>query len=129
MKKLFFLSLLLASTTFIFAQETKISVPSAQFTKAELLGFSDVKALLSAIYKTDYSKFLVRNFNLTTMNGANKISEMGPGGTWSAKQKAMIEKYAVKGTTFTLENIMLFEQGTNGATKTEQQNISFTIKE
>jgi len=133
MKKIIFLSFILfSSTLFLFAQQTKIATPP-QFTKAELLAFNDVKSLLSAINKgQDYSKYIVRNFSLTTIltnpdGTTTKLSEMGPGGTWSEKQKTTIEKYAKKGTTFTLENITLVESGKKGVVN--PPNVSFSIKE
>lgn len=133
MKKLFFLSLILLSSAMIVsAQQTKIAAPT-QFTKAELLAFSDMKALLSAINKgQDYSKYMVRNFNLTTIitnadGTTTKLSEMGPGGAWSEKQKAMIEKYASKGVVFTLEGITMVEKGKKGIVN--QPNASFAVKE
>lgn len=139
MKKTIFISFIIAvSSTFVFGQETKAIAPvtpTPQFTKSELLAFSDLKAVLSVINKgKDYSTYAVRNFNLTTtVANADKtttqLSEMGPGGAWSEKQKAMIEKYAKKGTTFTLENIMLFQTGEKAPVKVEQPNISFTVKE
>lgn len=133
MKKIISFSLfILTSSVFVFGQlQTKLATPSSiQFTKAELLAFGDLKSVLSAINKgKDYSTYAVRNFNLTTMDGATKLSEMGPGGKWSEKQKAMIEKYAKKGTTFTLENIMLFQTGEKGPVKVEQSDISFSVKE
>ena len=136
MKKIFILSLfLVASSAFVFGQEKKMATSTSQFTKSELLSFTDLKAVLTAINKgKDYSTYLVRNFNLTTtVTNADKtttvLSESGPGGKWSEKQINMIEKYAKKGTTFTLENIMLFQPAEKGVTKVEQPNTSFTIKE
>ena len=133
MKKSIFISLILiTSSAFAFSQEQKAAAPP-QFTKAEFLAFSDLKAILTAINKgQDYSKNLVRNFNLTTTvtnpdKTTTKLSENGPGGTWSEKQKDMIEKYAKKGTTFTLENIIMIESGKKGML--EQPNVSFSIKE
>ena len=124
---------ILAGSLLSFAQDTKITAAPVQFTKAELLAFPDLKALLSAINKgQDYSKYIVRNFDLTTIvTNTNKtiapISEMGPGGTWSVKQKAMIEQYAKTGTTFSLENIVMLEQGKRGIVS--QPVVSFIIKE
>ena len=136
MKKIFILSLfLVASSAFVFGQEKKMATSTSQFTKSELLAFTDLKAVLTAINKgKDYSTYLVRNFSLTaTVTNADKtttnLSEMGPGGKWSAKQKNMIEKYAKKGTTFVLENIMLFQPAVKGVTKVDQPNVSFSIKE
>ena|ERR1051326_5650608 len=132
MKKIILLSFIIMSSVFTFAQTEKMA-PSPSFTKSELLSFADLKSLLSAINKgQDYSKYLVRNFNLTTTvtnpdKTTTKLSEMGPGGTWSEKQKNMIEKYAKKGTTFTLENIVLVESGKKGVVN--QPDASFTIKE
>lgn len=133
MKKSFFISLvIIASSAFAFAQEQK-AVATPQFTKAELLAFNDVKAILTAINKgQDYTKYLVRNFNLTTTvtnpdGTTTKLSEMGPGGTWSEKQKSMIEKHAKKGVSFTLENIVMTEAGKKGMVN--QPNVSFSIKE
>ncbi len=133
MKKLIFLSFILLTTAMcVSAQDAKQATP-AQFTKAELLGFADVKALLTAIDKgKDYSKYSVRNFNLSTTvvnadGTSSKISEMGPGGTWSEKQRSLIEKHAVKGTVFTVDGITMIEPGTKG--KTEQPAATFTIKE
>lgn len=134
MKKLFFLSLIIvASSASVFAQQEKVAAPSVSFTKAELLAFKNLKELLSAINKgQDYSMYLVRNFHLaTTVKNSDgtetKLSEMGPGGTWSEKQKNMIEKYAAKGAVFTLENMVLIEQGKKGVIN--QPNIFFLIKE
>jgi|ERR1035437_2127513 hypothetical protein len=134
MKKLFFLSLIIvASSASVFAQQEKVAAPSVSFTKAELLAFKNLKELLSAINKgQDYSTYLVRNFHLaTTVKNSDgtetKLSEMGPGGTWSEKQKNMIEKQAAKGAVFTLENMVLIEQGKKGVIN--QPNISFLIKE
>jgi hypothetical protein len=117
MKKLILLSFfLLSSTLFVSAQQEKAAAP-AQFTKAELLGFADLKAILTTINKgQDYSKYIVRNFNLSIIvsnpdGTTTVVSEMGPGGTWSEKQKAMINKYAVKGASFKLEKITMIEQG------------------
>lgn len=122
----------LAAAVFSFGQEQKTAAP-ASFTKAELLAFSDLKSLLSAIHKgQDYSKYLVRNFHLTTLSTdvtgqITPISEMGPGGVWSQKQKAMIEQYGVKGAVFTIEKIVMIESGKKGVI--EQPSVSFTIKE
>lgn len=134
MKKLFFLSLIIvASSASVFAQQEKVAAPSVSFTKAELLAFKNLKELLSAINKgQDYSTYLVRNFHLaTTVKNSDgtetKLSEMGPGGTWSEKQKNMIEKQAAKGAVFTLENMVLIEQGKKGVIN--QPDISFLIKE
>lgn len=134
MKKSIFVSaFILASALFSFAQDQRTTAPVVEFTKAELNAFADLKAILSAINKgQDYSNFLVRNFNLTTtVINSNKvaapISEMGPGGTWSAKQKAMIDQYAKKGTIFTLDNIVMVEQGKKGVIN--QPSVSFMIKE
>ena len=133
MKKLFLLSfILISSAMFVSAQQAKLATPP-QFTKAELLAFSDLKAILSSIHKgQDYSKYLVRNFNLTTTitnadGTTTKLSEMGPGGVWSEKQKSMIEKYSKKGTTFTLESIILVEAGKKGMIN--EPNAAFSIKE
>ncbi len=133
MKKLIFLSLIfLSSTLFVSAQQEKVAA-STQFTKAELLGFSDLKALLAAINKgQDYSKYQVRNFSLTTTvtqpdGTTSVISEAGPGGVWSEKQKAMINKYAVKGTAFTLEKITVIEKGKKELTAIPA--ASFSVKE
>ena len=135
MKKIFLFSIfIIVSANFVFGQqETKLAATTPQFTKAELLAFDNVKALLSAIDKgKDYSINLVRNFNLTTTvtnadKTTTKLSESGPGGQWSEKQKTMIEKYAKKETIFTLENIILIESGKKGTIN--QPNISFSIKE
>ena len=139
MKKIFILSLFIAtSTAFVFGQVAKpiTAQPKVpQFTKTELLAFTDLKGILSSINKgKDYSSYLIRNFNLTTtITNADKtttvLSESGPGGQWSEKQKSMIEKYAKKGITFTLENIMMFQPAEKGVTKVEQSNVSFSIKE
>ncbi|MBI4931663.1 MAG: hypothetical protein HY841_12915 [Bacteroidetes bacterium] len=133
MKKSIFISFLIfASSAFVFAQEQKMIAPP-QFTKAELLAFSDLKAILSAINKgQDYSKFIVRNFNLTTTitnadKTTTKLSEMGPSGVWSEKQKTMIEKYAKKDVIFTLENIIMIEGAKKGIIN--QPSVSFSIKE
>lgn len=132
MKKLIILSLITLSSVLTFAQNEK-QAPLPSFTKAELLAFSDLKAILSSINKgQDYSKYLVRNFQLTTVitnpdKTTTILSETGPGGIWSEKQKAMIEKYAKKGVTFTLESIVMIESGKKGTVN--QPNISFTIKE
>ena len=135
MKKSILLSLIiLAASAFTFAQTEK-TIPPPQFTKAELLAFTDLKGVLTAINKgKDYSKYLVRNFTLTTTvtnpdKTSTTLSENGPGGTWSEKQKSMIEKYSKKGIVFTLENIMLYEPMGKGVNKIEQPNLSFTIKE
>ena len=136
MKKSLILSLFIVISSFVFGQEKKAVAPvtpTPQFTKSELLAFGDLKALLSAINKgQDYSKYMIRNFKLTTtVTNADKttsaLSEIGPGGTWSEKQKAMIETYAKKGTTFTLENIIMLESGKKGTV--DQPNVSFSIKE
>ena len=133
MKKIFLLSLMIVSSAmFLFAQQQKLATPP-QFTKAELLAFNDVKTVLTAINKgQDYTKYLVRTFNLTTTvtnpdGTTTKLSEMGPGGTMSEKQKSMIEKYAMKGVVFTLENIIMIEGGKKGMIN--QPNASFSIKE
>ena len=131
MKKLILLTFIAVSSFFAFSQTAKMAAP-AQFTKAELLAFTDVKALLAAINKQDYSKYLVRNFKLTTViTNADKttttLTEMGPGGAWSEKQKAMVEKYAQKGAAFTLENIVIIEGGKKGVIN--QPSVSFSIKE
>ena len=133
MKKSIIISVfILAASLFAVAQDQKTAAP-VQFTKAELLAFSDLKALLSAINKgQDYSSYLVRNFNLTTpVTKADKttssVSEMGPSGVWSEKQKSMIEQYAKKGVVFTLENIVMIESGKKGIIN--QPNVSFSIKE
>lgn len=131
-KAIYTLIITLAISGFSFAQDQMKAVP-AQFTKAELLVFPDLKALLSAINKgQDYSKHIVRNFNLTTLSAdpsriAATVSEMGPGGVWSEKQKAMIEKYAVKGVVFTLDNMVMMESSTK--IKVVQPNVSFVIKD
>ena len=134
MKKSIIISVfILATSALSFAQDNKVLAAPVQFTKAELLAFPDLRSLLSAINTgQDYSNFLVRNFNLTTtVTNSNKVaapvSEMGPGGTWSAKQKAMIDQYAKKGTIFTLDNIVMVEQGKKGVIN--QPSVSFTIKE
>lgn len=133
MKKIFFLSFIaLAASVFSFAQDQR-TVIDVQYTKAELLAFNDLRSLLSAVNKgQDYSKYVIRNFNLTTLvSGPNSteaiVTEMGPGGVWSEKQKAMIEKYAKKGVVFTLEKIVMIESGQKGTIV--QPNISITIKE
>lgn len=133
MKKSIFISFLIfASSAFVFAQQHKVVAPP-QFTKTELLAFSDLKSLLSAINNgQDYSKCIVRNFNLTTNiinpdGTSTKLSEMGPGGTWSEKQKSMMEKYAKEGVSFTLENIRMVEGGKKGMIN--QSDVSFSIKE
>lgn len=124
--------MIIASSAFIFAQQQKV-VATPQFTKTELLAFSDLKALLLAINKgQDYSKCIVRNFSLTTNiinpdGTTTKLSEIGPGGTLSEKQKSMIEKYARKGVLFTLENMIMVEGGKKGIVN--QPNVSFSIKE
>ena len=141
MKKIFFLALFIATTTtFVSAQAVKpmTAQPVAivpQFTKAELLAFTDLKAILSSINKgKDYSNYVVRNFTLNTIitnpdKSTTKLSESGPGGKWSQKQINMIEKYAKKEVAFTLEDIMLFQPVEKGVTKIEQPNTSFTVKE
>lgn len=133
MKNLIFISLLIfASSAFVFAQEQKAMTPP-QFTKTELLAFSDLKALLTAINKgQDYSKYIVRNFSITTTitnadKTITKLSEMGPSGAWSEKQKNMIEKYAKKSVIFTLENIIMIESGKRDIIN--QPDVSFSIKE
>ena len=135
MKKLFLLSLLIVSSTlFLSAQQQKSTTPP-QFTKSELLAFNNVQTLLAAINKgQDYSQNKFRNFNLTTTvtnpdGTTTKLSEMGPGGTWSEKQKSMIEKYAMKGVLFTIENIVMVEVEKKGAVVVAQPNVSFSIKE
>jgi hypothetical protein len=134
MKKSIVISFIILSVSvFSFAQSQKTVAP-VQFTKAELLGLSDLKAILTAINKgQDYSKYIVRNFNLTTTvtntnNGTTAtLSEMGPGGAWSEKQKAMIEAYAKKGVLFTLDNIVMMEKDKKGIVN--QPGVSFMIKE
>ena len=133
MKKSIIISaFILAASLISFVQDQKTVAP-VQFTKAELLGFADLKSLLSAINKgQDYSMYIVRSFNLVatvvnTNKTATKMSEMGPGGVWSERQKAMIEQYAKKGVVFTLENIMMIESGKKGIVN--QPNATFTIKE
>lgn len=133
-KSLYTLVIILAATAFSFAQDQQTTAPSpAQFTKTELLAFTDLKALLSAINMgQDYSKYIVRNFNLHTVitDASQKtvvVSEMGPGGVWSAKQKSMIEQYAKKGVVFTLDNMVMMENGTKGMIT--QPNVSFVIKD
>ena len=124
--------MIVSSAMFLFAQQQKLATPP-QFTKAELLAFNDVKTVLTAINKgQDYTKYLVRTFNLTTTvtnpdGTTTKLSEMGPGGTMCEKQKSMIEKYAMKGVVFTLENIIMIEGGKKGMIN--QPNASFSIKE
>lgn len=126
-KAIYTLVFILATSVLSFAQD------QAQFTKTELLAFTDLKALLSVINKgQDYSKYIVRNFNLNTVttDASGKtavVSEMGPGGVWSTKQKAMIEQYAKKGVAFTLENMVMMENNTKGIVN--QPNVSFSIKE
>lgn len=122
---------ILAASVFAYAQDQKTAAP-AEFTKAELLAFPDVKALLSAINKgQDYSKFMVRNFNLVTVpvgtGPAVPVSKMGPGGVWSTEQKAMIEQYAQMGVVFTIEKIIMIESGKKGMI--DQPSVSFSIKE
>ena len=130
MRKSIFISfLILVSSLFAFAQQQKVTTP--QFTKAELLKFADVKAMLSAVNGRDYSNFLVRNFTLSTVpqradSTKTKVSETGPGGEWSERQKSMIEKYANKGVSFTLENILLLERGKKGLV--DQPTVTFFIK-
>jgi len=124
--------LAVSSFSFSFSQEQK-SASSSEFTKAELLAFADVKALLSAINQgKDYSKYAVRNFVLSTTvtnpDGTHtKVFENGPGGIWSEAQKTMIEKYAKKGTDFTLERIIMFEGGKKGTVNSP--SVPFSIKE
>jgi hypothetical protein len=132
MKKSIFISLvILVISTFSFAQDQK-AIVLAEFTKAELLALGDLKSVLSAINKgQDYSKYMVRNFKLTTSvtnadKTVTKYSEMGPGGLWSDKQKAIIDQYATKGVVFTLENIVMVESGKKG--KVDQPDVSFMIK-
>lgn len=132
MKKAILSSLFLfATSVLLFAQQEQ--KPVTQFTKAELLAFTDVKSLLSAINKgQDYSKYLVRNFDLTTTitsaNGAvAKLSEMGPGGTLTEKQKEMINRYGKPGAVFTIESVVLRESGKKEPVP--QSNVSFAIKE
>lgn len=134
MKKLILLSLFIGVlSAIVSAQHEKVAAPSFSFTKTELLAFKNVQTLLSSINKDrDYSKYLIRNFNLTTTvknadGTETKVSEIGPGGTWSEKQKNMIEKYAAKDVVFILENIVLVEQGKKGTTN--QSDVSFSIKE
>jgi len=135
MKKIFLLSLMIVSSAmFLFAQQQKLA-PPPQFTKAELLAFKDAQALLTAINKGhDYTQNIFRNFTLTTTvanpdGTTTKLSEMGPGGTLSEKQKSMIENYAKKGVEFTIENVLMFEMGKKGAVAVDQPNASFSIKE
>lgn len=135
MKKSIFISLIiLASVASVFAQQEKAATfLILSFTKAELLAFKDIKEFLALANKNqDYSKYLIRNFNLvTTVKNADgtttKLSEMGPGGVWSVKQKEMIEKFAKKGIIFSLEDIVMIEQGKKGVIN--QSNVSFSIKE
>ena len=134
MKKLILLSFVFLTSVFcLSAQDAAKQAAPAQFTKTELLAFPDVKAILKAIDKTqDYSTYMVRNFNITTTitnadGTTSKLSEMGPGGTVSAKQKELIQKYAVKGVVFSLENVTMIESGKKG--KTELSSASLTIKE
>ncbi|MBI3502425.1 MAG: hypothetical protein HY063_11595 [Bacteroidetes bacterium] len=136
MKKLLFLSLFtVASVGCTFAQQaTAASKGNAQFTKAELLAFPNLQSLLGAIDKKDYSKYLIRNFALTTTatnadNATSAISETGPGGKWSEKQKEEINKYATKGAVFTLEKILMLEPNGKGVTQVAQPDVSFSIKE
>ena len=124
--------MILASFTSVFAQQEKTAAPSLSYSKAELLALKSVKEILSVGNKErDYSKHLVRTFNLViTVNNADgtqtKVSEAGTGGAWSQKQKMEIEKYATKGAVFTLENIVLIEQGKIGAVN--QPDVIFSIK-
>lgn len=133
MKKLISISLIiLVASVFSFAQDQKKTV-SAQFTKAEFLAIQDLKVLLSDINKsTDYSTKLVRNFNLTTTiinpdNTTTKVSESGPGGIFTERQKAIIEKHAKAGVVFTLDNIVVIERGQKGML--DHPGISITIKD
>jgi len=135
MKKIFLLPLLIVSSAmFLYAQEQK-SITPPQFTKAELLAFNNVQSLLAAIKNgQDYSQNKFRNFNLTTTvtnpdGTTTKLSEMGPGGIWSEKQKSMIEKYAMKGVLFSIENVVMVEVNKKGAVVVDQPNVSFSIKE
>lgn len=133
MKKIFFISFLFVASSAICFSQSERRTGLAQFTKSELLGFKDVKTLLAAINKgEDYSKYQVRNFKLTTVvtnpdGTASSLSEIGPGGTFSEKQIALIEKYAKKGTTFTIEALTMIEPGKKGIINMD--SISFMIKE
>jgi hypothetical protein len=133
MKKLILFSLLSFTIANISFSQAEKEPNISQFTRDELLAFKDVKTLLSAINKDkDYSMYWVRNFKLTTTitnpdNTKTVLSEMGPGGIFSEQQIALIEKYAKKGATFTIEDLTMIEHGKKGVITME--NISFVIKE
>lgn len=132
MKKFILLSFLFFTLTGVSFSQAEKKSEISQFTKAELLAFKDVKMLLSSINKgQDYSVYQVRNFKLTTTitnpdNSTTVLSEIGPGGTFSEQQIALIEKYAKKGTTFTIEALTMIDPGKKGVIN--MGGISFMIK-
>lgn len=84
MKQILLSFLLIAAASMCLPAQQQTDKTPPQFTKAEFLAFSDLKSLLSAINTgQDYSKYMVRNFNLTTATinpdgTATILSEMGP---------------------------------------------------
>ena len=124
------LLIFLCGSLLVFAQ---MESSSPQFTKEELLAFKDVRHLLSAMkHGKDYSQYIVRNFSLSILvrsadSTQVKLSETGPGGQWSSKQKNMIQKCARKGVVFTLENILMVEPGKKGLAN--EPPVSFSIRE
>ena len=130
MNRLIFVSFIVfALSLFASAQQAKLS--SAQFTKEEILAFKDVRALLSAIKNgKDYSNYIVRNFSLCipidNVDSTHvKLSESGPRGYWTEKQKKMIQN-AKKGSVFTLENMLMVEAGKKGLAN--EPPVSFSIE-
>jgi len=132
--KTFFTSVVVfcLAVSFLFSQESKKTPAPKEFTKAEVLAHKNILDFLAAVNPaTDYSKYTVRSFELSTAVASDagektKTSELGPGGTWSEKQKQMLEK-AQQGNVYSVQNIRAIEPGKKGV-----QNLSgfsFIIKD
>ena len=143
-KSIFIVLVFFASAGFVSAQQQKSST-ALEITKADLLSFKDIKPLLSAANRgADYSKYIVQSFKLmgtaseTGSEGVVSTSFVEPAacGTWTVKQRSMIEQYAKKGMVFTVAEITMIEPGQPGTPYVAEKevvfsvpNISFTVKE
>ena len=115
MKKLIFISLVLFAV-FINAkvQEQDKKIVNYELTKASLLKMKGVIDLLETVNPSeDYSKYVVRSFDLSLNMMGHEITETTAGDLFSEKEKKIIAD-AETGMKVYIEKIRVIEQGKKG---------------